>query len=82
MRKGRFNKPAAQIAQRYGESVSFDHRLCCYDIAGSIVHATALVQAGIISANELKKLSLNYTQLRKRSSPANSNGTALSKTCT
>src|SRR5207247_2813119 len=27
IRKGRFNKPAAEIAHRYGESVSFDWRL-------------------------------------------------------
>jgi len=35
IRKGRFNKPAAEIAQRYSESVSFDWRLYRHDIAGS-----------------------------------------------
>jgi argininosuccinate lyase len=35
IRKGRFNKPAAEVAQRYGESVSFDWCLYRYDIAGS-----------------------------------------------
>jgi argininosuccinate lyase len=57
MRKGRFKKPAAEIAQRYGESVSFDWRLYRYDIAGSIAHA----RAGIISADELQKI---QTELR------------------
>jgi argininosuccinate lyase len=33
IRKGRFNEPAAEIAQRYAESVSFDWRLYRYDIA-------------------------------------------------
>jgi hypothetical protein len=42
MRKGRFTKPAAEIARRYSESVSFDWRLYRYDIAGSIAHAAAL----------------------------------------
>ena len=46
IRKGRFNKPAAEIAQRYGESVSFDWRLYRHDIAGSIAHAAALARAG------------------------------------
>ena len=54
IRKGRFNKPAAEIAQRYGESVSFDWRLYRQDIAGSIAHAAALARAGISSAAELR----------------------------
>jgi argininosuccinate lyase len=35
IRKGRFKEPAADIAQRYGESISSDWRLYPYDIAGS-----------------------------------------------
>jgi hypothetical protein len=54
IRKGRFNKPAAEIAQRYGESVSFDWRLYRHDIAGSIAHAAALARAGIISPAKLR----------------------------
>src|SRR5713101_6625176 len=56
MRKGRFNKPAAELAQRYSESVSFDWRLYQYDIAGSIAHAAALAKAGIITADEQAKI--------------------------
>jgi argininosuccinate lyase len=66
IRKGRFNKPAAGIAQRYGESVSFDWRLYRYDIAGSIAHAAALTHAGIIAAEELQKIE---TELRAISAP-------------
>jgi len=44
MRKGRFSQPAAEIALRYGESVSFDWRLYRHDVSGSIVHAAALPQ--------------------------------------
>jgi argininosuccinate lyase len=56
MRKGRFNEPAAELAQRYGESVSFDWRLYHHDIAGSIAHAAALVQVGIISPDEREEI--------------------------
>ena len=56
MRKGRFSKPVAEMAQRYSESVSFDQRLFRQDIAGSIVHAAALEKAGIISPNERRKI--------------------------
>src|SRR6266704_1458189 len=56
MRKGRFNKQAAEVAQRFSESVSFDWRLYPYDIAGSIAHAAALAQAGILTADEREKI--------------------------
>jgi argininosuccinate lyase len=56
MRKGRFNEPAAEIGQRYSESVSFDWRLYRHDIAGSIAHAAALVAAGIVTADEQQRI--------------------------
>jgi len=56
MPKGRFSEPAARIAQRYNESVSFDWRLYRHDIAGSIAHAAALARAGIITADERDKI--------------------------
>ena len=56
MRKGRLTTPVAEIAQCYSESVSFDWRLYRYDIAGSIAHAGALAQAGIITADERQKI--------------------------
>jgi argininosuccinate lyase len=65
MRKGRFNKPAAGIAQRYSESVSFDRRLYRHDIAGSIAHATALTKARIISAAEQKKIEAGLREIER-----------------
>jgi argininosuccinate lyase len=47
---------AAEIAQRYSESVSLDWRLYRYDIAGSIAHAAAPAQEGIITADERQKI--------------------------
>jgi argininosuccinate lyase len=52
MRKGRLRRPAAQLAQRYSESISFDCRLYRHDVAGSIAHSAALARAGIITAEE------------------------------
>jgi argininosuccinate lyase len=56
MRKGRFNEAAAEIAQRYSESVSFDWRLYRHDIAGSIAHAAALAAADIVTDDEQQKI--------------------------
>ena len=56
MRKGRLNQPAADLAQRYGESISFDWRLYRHDIAGSIAHAAALARAGIVTADERQQI--------------------------
>src|SRR5438477_2015742 len=65
MRKGRFQKAAAKIAQRYGESVSFDRRLYRHDIAGSIAHAAALTKASIISAAEQKKIETGLREIEQ-----------------
>src|SRR6266404_1739210 len=65
MRKGRFQKAAAKIAQRYCESVSFDRRLYPYDIAGSIAHTAALTKAGIISAAEQKKIETGLREIEQ-----------------
>src|SRR6266436_1025331 len=65
MRKGRFQKAAAKIAQRYCESVSFDRRLYPYDIAGSIAHTAALGKAGIISAAEQKKIETGLREIEQ-----------------
>ena len=48
--------PAAELAQRYSASISFDRRLYRYDIAGSIAHAAALAKAGILTADEQGKI--------------------------
>src|SRR6266513_948621 len=65
MRQGRFNKQAAEVAQRYSESVSFDWRLYPYDIAGSIAHAAALAAAGIISGGERDKIDNGLRAIEK-----------------
>jgi argininosuccinate lyase len=66
MRKGRFHKSVANVAQRYSESVSFDYRLYRHDIAGSIAHAAALTKAGIISATERKEIETGLHEIEKK----------------
>src|SRR6266540_1516768 len=65
MRKGRLRQPAAELAQRYGESVSFDWRLYRHDIAGSIAHTAALARLGIISGDELQKIETKLRAIEK-----------------
>ena len=65
MRKGRFKRPAAEIAQRYSESVFFDWQLYRFDIAGSIAHAAALARAGIISVDEVQKIESELRAIEK-----------------
>jgi len=52
MRKGRINQPAAELAQRYSESASFDCRPYRHDVAGSIARAAGPARARIITTEE------------------------------
>jgi argininosuccinate lyase len=65
MRTGRFKQPAAQLAQRFSESVSFDRRLYRHDVQGSIAHAEALAAAGIIEQNELEQIRDGLQQIER-----------------
>jgi argininosuccinate lyase len=61
MRKGRFDEPASETAQLYGESVSVDWRLYSHDIKGSLAHAAALAAAGILTKEEHEKIEAALT---------------------
>src|SRR5438093_2411991 len=65
MRTERFLSPEAEIAQRYGESVSFDRRLYRHDVAGSIAHASALAAAGILTANEFEMIARGLREIER-----------------
>src|SRR5437762_9862836 len=66
MRKGRFNKQAAEVAQRYSESVSFDWELYPYDIAGSM-HMPQLFPSRNLNG---KRSTMACARSRPRSNPA------------
>ena len=56
MWKGRFAQQTADLVQRYGESISSDWRLYPYDIAGSIAHARAQMNAGLLNEDEFAQI--------------------------
>ena len=56
MWKGRFTQQTADLVQRYGESISYDWRLYPHDIAGSIAHARAQLNAGLLSKDEFSQI--------------------------
>jgi len=66
MRKGRLNQPAAELAQRYSESVSLDWRLYRHDIAGSIAHAAALARAGVLTTDERQQIEKGLGTIEKQ----------------
>ncbi len=49
---GRFSQDTAEQLKKFSESISFDWRLYPYDIQGSIAHAAALAEGGIITNEE------------------------------
>ncbi len=53
---GRFTEATDAFVEAFTASVTFDHVLAPYDIAGSIAHATMLEKVGIITGNEFKQI--------------------------
>jgi len=56
MWKGRFQQAQSDLLKTYSESVSFDWRLYRQDIIGSIAHARALRNAGILNPEEFSQI--------------------------
>ncbi len=65
MWKGRFKTDTAELLKDYSESISFDWRLYRHDIAGSLAHATALAEAGLISGEELEAIRTGLLAIRE-----------------
>ncbi len=65
MWKGRFQKETSDLVKRYGESVSFDWRLYAHDIRGSMAQAEALLRAGIVTAEECRKIKSGLREIEK-----------------
>src|SRR5436190_1343909 len=56
MAAGRFSKAADPLFREINDSLGFDYRLLKQDIAGSIAWAAALQRAGVLTADEHKRL--------------------------
>ena len=65
MWSGRFSAGPAEAVQRFTESVSFDHRLASYDIAGSIAHAKMLAKIGVLSQRECAAIVKGLAQIAR-----------------
>lgn len=53
---GRFAEPLADDMRRFSSSYAVDYRLASYDLIGSMAHAHALHDAGILDQSQLKTL--------------------------
>jgi argininosuccinate lyase len=49
---GRFIKPTNQLVHEFNASITFDKKLCHYDIQGSIAHVTMLSKQNILTKTE------------------------------
>lgn len=55
-RSGVFQQATDRRVERFGESISFDHRLYSQDVAGSIAHAQMLAKTGILTDDECRQI--------------------------
>ena len=62
---GRFKEGPDDLMVRFGESVSFDHRLAPFDIRGSQAHAAMLCHVGLLSSEERDAIVEGLDGLRK-----------------
>ena len=65
MWKGRFSKATADLVQEYGESISYDWRLYPHDIAGSIAHARAQLNAGLLTQEEFSSIETGLREIEQ-----------------
>lgn len=61
--QSRFSQAADALTERFVESLSFDHRLWKYDIAGSVAHAEMLAEVGLISRSDCQAIRRGLTEI-------------------
>ena len=64
MWKGRFAQDTSSLVQKFGESISYDWRLFAHDIAGSIAHARAQMNAGLLSPREFSQIESGLREIK------------------
>ena len=62
---GRFQKAEERSALDFNASVSYDCRMYKEDIAGSLAHASMLADRGIISKEDLEKITGGLLKIKK-----------------
>ena len=63
--RGRFQKDADKLVQRYTASIPFDQRLYHHDIAGSLAHAKMLAKQNIITDKEAELIGMGLVSIRE-----------------
>ncbi len=63
MWKGRFAQDTSSLVQQFGESISYDWRLYPHDIRGSIAHARAQKQAGLLTEEEFSSIEAGLKEI-------------------
>jgi argininosuccinate lyase len=53
---GTFDEATDPRVEAFTESISFDRRLACHDVAGSIAHAEMLTVVGLLTADECRQI--------------------------
>ena len=64
MWKGRFSQDTSSLVQQFGESISYDWRLFPHDIAGSIAHARAQKNAGLLTEAEFSQIEKGLLEIK------------------
>src|SRR5215831_16670478 len=70
MWSGRFRQPLNSEFERWQRSFGFDRRLLRYELAASGAHASALKNAGVLSADELISILQGLEQIGKQATGA------------
>jgi argininosuccinate lyase len=65
MWKGRFTQDTSSLVQRFGESISYDWRLYPHDIAGSIAHARAQLNACFLTSEEFEAIESGLLEIKQ-----------------
>jgi argininosuccinate lyase len=63
--QGRFRHQPDPVAEKFGRSVHFDHRLARHDLDGSRAHAAVLLKAGVLSRKEAAAIRRGLDQIEK-----------------
>ena len=63
---GRFSEATDAFVESFTASVGFDQILAVYDIEGSVAHATMLNNCGVISNEELKKITSGLSEISEQ----------------
>lgn len=64
-RSGRFNLPANELVESFNATITFEQRVCPFDIRNSQVHATMLGRQGIISTEDANNIVAGLDQVKK-----------------